>query len=183
MTELLAKSPCDNMAPVERGTLRLEEVSLGNAYLVAPYAGAWSDVSAQLQKTIGAGLPSAGQTVVADAVRVLWFGRETALVVGVEKPPVISGAAVTDQSDAWASIVLSGPLSPDVLARLVPVDMREKAMPVGATTRTMLGHMTASITRQDTDAFLILVFRSMAHTLVEEVTHAMECVVARHARN
>ena len=75
--------------------------------------------------------------------------------------------------------LLSGAASVDVLARLVPVDLRRTAFPQGHTCRTLVNHMTASVTRQDEDAFLILVFRSMAQTLVEELHEAMEAVALR----
>jgi heterotetrameric sarcosine oxidase gamma subunit len=57
--------------------------------------------------------------------------------------------------------------------------MRMSAFAVGATARTQLGHMNASITRTGDDTFLIAVFRSMAATLVHDLTTALEAVAAR----
>ena len=99
--------------------------------------------------------------------------------MGAEHAPDLKCAAVIDQSDAWASVVLRGSSAVDVLARLVPTDLRPTVFGAGATARTLVGHMSVSITRTEADAFLILVFRSMAQTLIEEITEAMEAVAAR----
>ena len=46
--------------------------------------------------------------------------------------------------------------------------------------RTLLGHMTASITRVDATTYDLMVFRSMAQTLVHDLTRAMKGIAARH---
>ena len=43
---------------------------------------------------------------------------------------------MTDQSDGWTVLALSGAAAVDVLARLVPVDLRLAAFPVGGALRT-----------------------------------------------
>ncbi len=88
-------------------------------------------------------------------------------------------AALTDQSDAWAMVRLEGAAAEDVLARLVPVDLRQSVFKRGHTARTMLQHMAVSITRISGEAFLILAFRSMAGTLVHDLETAMKGVAAR----
>ena len=88
-------------------------------------------------------------------------------------------AGITDQSDAWATVLLSGDAAEDVLARLVPVDLRLQQFPPNQTARTMVQHMNASVTRVADHAFLIMVFRSMAQTLAHELETAMESVAAR----
>ena len=86
---------------------------------------------------------------------------------------------MVDQSDAWAVVRLTGEGGADALARLVPVDMRLSAFGGGATVRTQLGHMNASITRLEAQTFMIAVFRSMAGTLVHDLARALEAVAAR----
>ena len=66
-----------------------------------------------------------------------------------------------------------------VLARLTPIDLRDSAFPKGATARTVIGHMTGSITRTGADTYAIMVFRSMAKTAVHELERAMRGVAAR----
>ena len=179
MIELRAQTACAGLLPVATDECTLEEVSLGQMYQVSPFAGAWAAASDDLKKLFGVELPAAGGATQNGDVRLIWFGRETALLMGAEHAPDLKCAAVTDQSDAWASVVLRGSSAVDVLARLVPTDLRPTVFGAGATARTLVGHMSVSITRTEADAFLILVFRSMAQTLIEEITEAMEAVASR----
>ena len=66
-----------------------------------------------------------------------------------------------------------------MLARLTPINLREGALPEGATARTVIGHMTGSITRTVADIDEVMVFRSMAWTAVYELERAMKGVAAR----
>lgn len=91
-------------------------------------------------------------------------------------PP--TGARATDQSDAWAVVTLSGLGATDTLARLSTLDLR--AMTDGQATRSPIGHMPGHITRLGDQEWRLMVFRSMAATLVREVTHAMHQVHKRH---
>jgi len=85
-----------------------------------------------------------------------------------------------DQSDAWCTVEIAGKSVEDVLARLVPVDLRAATFKRSHTAKTLLGQMTASVSRTGDDAFEIMVFRSMAETLVEELTRAASGLAARH---
>ena len=74
---------------------------------------------------------------------------------------------------------LSGAAAADVLARLVPLDLRLAACPVGTALRTQVNHMNAVILRTGDYGFEILVFRSMARTAWHELEAAMGMVAAR----
>ncbi|MEL6839146.1 MAG: sarcosine oxidase subunit gamma, partial [Pseudomonadota bacterium] len=67
----------------------------------------------------------------------------------------------------------------DVLARLVPVDLRLATFKTGHTARTMLGHMSVAISRVGAQSFEIMAMRSMAGTLVHELETAMRSVALR----
>jgi len=181
VVELTSLSPCADLSlPVSCGQTRLHEVDLGPLASLAPYKDQQKALSDALKKAHGVTYPAPNAAQINDAVRILWFGRDMALIAGVRPDPKLYPfAAITDQSDAWAAVELSGKGSVDVLARLVPVDMRASVMPQGSTVRTVLGHMNASITPTGIDTYLILVFRSMAETLVHELQEAMEAVAAR----
>lgn len=113
--------------------------------------------------------------VAGDAPGVLPFDHAHGLVIDAAPPP---GTRATDQSDAWAVVTLTGPGATDALARLSTLNLR--AMADGSATRSPIGHMPGHITRIAPDAWRLMVFRSMAATLVREVTHAMHQVHARH---
>lgn len=176
MAKLLASTPMAGLMPMTVGTTELSEVVVDRAALVAPFAG--QDVSQDLQQALGVTFPQAGQQIVAGDVRAIWFGGGQALVLGAI-PDLGTAAAVTDQSDAWAIVQVAGPQVTDVLARLVPIDLRAAKFPVDATARTLVGHMTASVTRMAADKFEIMVMRSMASTLAHDLERAAKGVASR----
>ena len=94
-------------------------------------------------------------------------------------PAPLAEAALTDQSDGWAVIRLTGAGCEAVLARLVAVDLRPGHFRRGHTLRTLLFHAPASLTRIGAHGFEIMVFRSMAASAVHELGVAMKSVAAR----
>nr|WP_253196057.1 sarcosine oxidase subunit gamma [Roseovarius sp. PS-C2] len=178
-----AKSPCDGLLPLSIGGVTLSEGAPGAMTCLMPYKGRAGALSGALEAACGIAAPAPGRSTVSDGARILWFGRETLLLIGPEPAPELAQyAAVADHSDAWAVVRLEGPGAVDVLARLVPVDLRESAFAPGATARSELRHMQAAITRLSGDAFEIMVFRSMARALVHDLRDVMESVAARAGR-
>lgn len=176
---LTATSPCAGLLPRTVGTCTLTETDLGLLTSVAPYKG--NAISEALKAAHGMAFPAPNRTTGKDGARAIWFGRELALLAGPAPDATLANhAALSGQSDAWACVTLSGDDARAVLARLVPVDLSPASFKQGHTARTQLGHMTASITRTGNDSFLILVFRSMAATLVHDLVTAMESLAVRH---
>lgn len=180
MVELSVLTPAAHVPARTIGQVTLEQVDLGVLTSIAPYNGETGAVSKALKAAHGAAFPAPGRCNPAKGGQVLWFGREMALLLGPTPDAALAKhAALTDQSDAWVSLRLSGQGAEDVLARLAPIDLRANAFPEGHTARSLLGHMNASITRSDAEGFLLLVFRSMTDTLLHELETAMENVAAR----
>ena len=178
MVELVAKSACDGLLPVTVGRLTLTEVTFDAITSVVPLKGHESAVSDALKAQMGATFPAPNRTTGKAHERAVWSGAGQALVLGPALDP-IDGAAMTDQSDAWACAALDGPSARDVLARLVPVDLRPDQFKTGHAARTQLGHMMCVLMRTGQDRYGIMVFRSMAETMVHELKTAMEGVAAR----
>ena len=179
MARLLARTPAEAALPraLSIGETRIDEATPDAITWVAPFDGRAKDVSTALKAKTGLTFPKPGKVTRAKAARALWCGPGQALVLG---PSVaIDGAACVDQSDAWTILTLSGGDARAVLARLTPVDLRDAALPVDATARTLIGHTTASLTRVGESSWEIMVFRSMASTLVHDTTRAMRHVAAR----
>lgn len=175
MARLLARTPCEGLLPLSIGGVRLAEVVLGPVSLVAPFAGQAEAVG----RALGAPLPAPGRAVHLPGGVLLWAGPGRAWLVG-RAPPDLSGlAAVVEQGDGIACVVLEGPTAREVLARLVPLDLRDREFPEGATARTLLNHMAVTLVRVGAEAWEIMAMRSMAATLVRELREAMEHVAAR----
>ncbi len=176
MARLVARSASEGLLPVAAGRMTLSEVLPAAITSVAPFAGEEGAVSAALMDATGAGFPDPNRWT-GGAARIVWTGPGQAMVLGPRVAP--GGAAVTDQSDAWAILRLEGAGAEAVLARLVPVDVRRAQFPPGHAARTMLHHMTCTLMRVGDAAFEIMVFRSMAATAVHHLEIAMKSVAAQ----
>ena len=83
--------------------------------------------------------------------------------------------AMTDQSDSWVILALSGPQSRQTLARICPIDCGVLAMPIGTTARTSMEHLGAIITRRPDEGdhqpcFWLLSARSSAASFLHAIT-------------
>ncbi|WP_422049526.1 sarcosine oxidase subunit gamma [Shimia sp.] len=180
MIELKAKTACEGLLPKRVGDMRIEEAETGHITLIAPLDGQAAAVDEALMETHKLSFPKPNRSTGRAGERLIWSGCGQAFLMGPALAADLSGlAAVTDQSDAWAVVRLEGEQGADVLARLVPVDLRPQSFKRGHTVRTLLGHMTVSITRMGDSSFQIMAFRSMAKTLVHELITAMESLGAR----
>ncbi|MDH5798619.1 MAG: sarcosine oxidase subunit gamma [Paracoccaceae bacterium] len=178
MARLIAKQPMESGLPIRHGACQLDVEDVGCITSIAPFKGKKTAVSESLRTQHGVTLPAAGRSTGGAKARCISTGPGQAFLLGPE-PEELSGAAVTNQSDGWAAFRLEGNAAEDVLARLVPIDLRSHVFKRGYTARTLLYHMTISITRTGPNAFLILVFRSMAQTAVHELEIAMKSVAAQ----
>ncbi|WP_299782572.1 sarcosine oxidase subunit gamma [uncultured Roseobacter sp.] len=180
MVDLLAKSPCAGLLPITIGAVSVTEIDLGHLTSIAPYRGMTVTASDAFTAAHDMSYPAANRATGKEGARALWFGRDMVLLAGPPPDPTLAGtAALTDQSDAWASVTVTGEGAEEVLARLVPIDLRAAHFKRGHTARTLIMHMNGSVTRTGADSFLILVFRAMAGTLVHDLKQAMEAVAAR----
>ena len=179
MARLIETTPCAGLLPKTIGAVTITEVDLGSIHSVSPFRGQEKAVDAALKQAVGAGLPKPGKQIVKDGARTLWSGAGQVLVIGTRPEGLESLAAVTDQSDAYATVRIEGRDVESTLARLVPVDLRSGSFPRNSTARTMLAHMTVSVTRMEAGVFEIMAMRSMAGTLVHDLCEAAEGVAAR----
>ncbi|KIC47970.1 sarcosine oxidase subunit gamma [Tateyamaria sp. ANG-S1] len=178
MADLIAKTPLEGMDPVTIGTCTVAEVGLGTLTSISPYAGA--KIADTFKTAHGMAWPAPNRATGKEGARAIWFGRDMVLLAGPEPDKALAKhAALTDQSDAWTAVTLSGAASEAVLARLIPLDLSAASFKRGHTARTQIQHMTGSVTRVGADTFLLMVFRSMAGTLLHDLERAMASVVAR----
>lgn len=180
MVELTAKTPLDDLAPFTIGTVTLTEMDLGHLTSIAPYAGQLKNAATALKTAHGMAWPGANRATGKAGARAIWFGHDMILLAGPEPDVSLAKvAALTDQSDAWTCVQLSGDGVEDVLARLVPLDLSVATFKRGQTARSLVQHMNGSTSRIGAQVFLILVFRSMARTLLHDMQRAMEAVAMR----
>lgn len=177
VVELFAKTPAEGLKlPYAKGEAQLSEVPVQVMTSIAPFKGKEAEVAAAL----GTGLPKVGRTSGKSGEELAWFSQGQFLLIGPECPGGLeAAAAITDQSDAWCVLSLKGATAEDVLARLVPVDLRQAQFKRGHCLRSQLNHMQLHITRTGNDSFRLMCFRSMAGTMVHELSRAMELLAGR----
>ena len=177
MARLIASAALAGL-PMTVGGVTLTAVERGPETLVAALKGR---ETASALRQLGLGFPRPNRFESAEGVAILWAGPGRALLVGAEPPEGLAdGATLTDQTGAQAVVLLTGTGIEDVLARLVPVDLRAAAFPVGSLALTLLGHMTASLRRTE-EGIEVAVMRSMGQTMVDEIVEAARHVAARAA--
>lgn len=166
--------------PLSAGGATLSELAWDGLASLMPFRGQEGAVAAAL----GLALPAPGGTAEGRGLRLLWAGRSAWMASGVPgladtlAARLRGRAAVTDQTDAWCGLRLSGPAARAVLARLCPLDLDAGAFPDGATARTDLAHVAGQITRAG-EGFELMVPRSYAGHLHHELHAAMVSVAAQ----
>ncbi len=169
----LIPTPALDHPPLTNGGVTLAPVDPGPIHAILPFPGGRAAVDAALAP-LGLAFPPANRWQGSGPARIVWTGREAAFLLGA--PPPDLPAAVSDQSDGWAALRLTGPGAVEVLARLTPLDLRRAAP--GHAARAALFHQPMVLMAEE-GGFLILVFRSMARTAWHEIAGAMARVAAR----
>lgn len=160
----------DGMLPVTIGEATIVAMDHVGITSVAPFAQATEPVTRQLA------LPETGRATDA----ALWFQPGCWMIVGREAAALqrsLAGqAAVTDQSDGWLRLHLSGPATRDILARVCALDLR--ACAPGDVARTELAHQMAVIVAR-TDGIEIWLMRSLAEDGLKHLIDAAKSVAAQ----
>lgn len=81
----------------------------------------------------------------------------------------IAGASIVDQSDGRVLLQISGPNVRRILAKCVAVDLHPETFAIGASANLLCCHVAANLARSDADMFEIIVPRSFAGSVFEEV--------------
>lgn len=181
MPDLTTETLLDG-ARIAHGGAALTEAARTPLHWLAPFPSREAAFGATLEAAHGLAWPAPGKVTRAEGMEARWAGRAQALLVGVAEPASALAAegAVTDVSDVYVRLLLSGEARAEVLARLVPLDLRADRFGAGATARTLLGHIAAHLTARE-DWIEIAVMRSFGASAVHEIERAMCGVAARQA--
>lgn len=83
---------------------------------------------------------------------------------------------VTDQSDSWVTLEVSGERTRDVLERICPIDLNEATFSDGCVARTTMEHLGVIIFRQG-ESYLMLSARSSADSFLHSLTQSADFVI------
>ncbi len=140
-------------------------------FSLSPFRGKTPAVAAAL------GLSDLATGCVTDLLggaRLIWSGLDHWLLVGRTPPDLAGLAAVTDQTDGWTRLMLTGPDADAILARLTPLDLART--PFAA--RSLLGHIPCLIAA-NAGTYEIFLMRSFTRSAVHDIETAMRAVAAR----
>ncbi|MCF3642533.1 sarcosine oxidase subunit gamma [Rhizobium sp. TRM95111] len=165
---LILCSPLDGKAVGDAGSpLWLAAPVPGHVVqiLAAPTANDAATVLASLAERQGASLRPAGPG------QWLLVGDRPLEPTGLQAiAAALDGRAdVLDQSHGRVRIALGGSAVRTVLAKGTALDLHPHAFPVGASAMTMIGHLAVHLTKVDDDRFEIVVTRSFAESLWEDL--------------
>ena len=195
LPSLKAQSPLGGYNMIVDGTSLIEVTGL-SMVSVAPLAGsqaAFQTAIAKLFKTDKNDNPKPSATMALDqsgkqlcilmpSAQNQWFlcfNDDGTNPIDTAKALIGKGLskqlAMTDQSDSWVILALSGLHSRQTLARICPIDCSASAMPVGTTARTSMEHLGAIITRRPDGGnhqpcFWLLSARSSATSFLHAIT-------------
>ena len=135
-------------------------------------------LQAALRTEFGAAVPTVAGFVQAGAITLACIAPARFLAsgdAGANLPARLAKAldglaAVTDQSDMWATWHVSGAGVRECLARVVPIDLASDVFQVGDLALTRASHLDVRVCRVGADAYEIAVTRSVAADLL----HALE---------
>lgn len=83
--------------------------------------------------------------------------------------------ALSDQSHGRVRLAVSGPHSCDLLAKGSAVDFSARNFPLGSSAATLFNHIGMHVTRTGDNRFEMMVLRSFAQSLWEELTIFSGC--------
>jgi heterotetrameric sarcosine oxidase gamma subunit len=180
VVELYTQSALKEVLPIEKRGTSLIEVIPAYITSIMPHKGREKALAEALKKAHDLVLPAIGRSNGKADLSIIWTGRGQYMLIGDKTAArgLARSASLIDQSDSWATVLLSGPSAAAVLARLCPLDLGKTTFKPGHTARTEVAHMMAVVTRAES-GFGIMVLRSFAHTMVHHLTQAMESVAAQ----
>ena len=187
---LTAQSPLGGHHVITDGVSLIEITDL-SIVSVAPLMGGETSFKSAIAKLFNAGTPSAtmalertgkGRCFIMPSAHNQWFlvfdddhSDPLDAAIGLLGKNTKPHLAMTDQSDSWAVLALSGIEARQILERICPIDCSAAAMPIGTTARTMMEHLGVIITRRpDTDdgapCFWLFSARSSAASFLHAIT-------------
>ena len=157
-----------------RGVIVTERAELGLATVIARKGGT-AALAARLKERLGVDLPVGPRRDTAGALSLMGTGpgawlatheQGTTRLLPALRQSIGDLAAISDQSDGYAVLRLTGPVVREALAKLVFIDLHPDAFGAGHIACTVAGHMGSTLWRledgPDGAIFELAVYRSFA---------------------
>ena len=136
-------------------------------------------LEAQIKDVFGVAMPGVGEAARSDVgnTQILRLQNELCFVLFDysgdravrEFEQKISDAYISDQSDSWVQLRLSGEKSRETLARICAIDLHPAVFKPGSVTRTSMEHMGAIIICEAEDEYTLMALRSYADSFLHAI--------------
>ncbi|WP_135506680.1 sarcosine oxidase subunit gamma [Roseovarius aestuariivivens] len=140
-----------------------------------------------IKTAYGVELPAPGKSVVAKGKeRILRLAPDLAFVffthAGADAETIVADklkdkAYLTDQTDVWTALELSGPMARAALERICPLDLYTDAFALNDGARTVMEHLGTIILRTDDDTYLLLSASSSADSFLHAIETSIKNVI------
>jgi hypothetical protein len=173
----LAPSPAITAAPLEIGETRLAPRPSVGVHMLVLSAGDPAALAAEIEAAFGP-LPAIGRSArTRSGAMLLRPSRERGLCIGSGlAPSPATGFHSLDQTGFWAMISLQGSGARAVLERHWRPDLGDVAFPQGAVAQSSLSGVSATLFREAANSYLILVPRSYAAWLFDDLATTLHWV-------
>ena len=160
------------------GNIRLREVSNQSLIAMAIPQGGETKFKNSIKNIFGLKMPTPSKSVKNKDTRILSTQPDQIFVLtkridDPEKSMAIEfdgSAYITDQTDAWVILEISGSSSREALERICLLDLDKEIFQLDSMARTSMEHMSAIIIRKAEDTFYLMSASSSAKSFL----HALE---------
>lgn len=176
---LAARTPLGGFK-FETDAISIDEVTERGIVSVATPKAGEKMLAQSIAAEFSTALPTPGQSTTSTKsnARLLGLAQDQIFIVfddpdNQEPARIITAleqsAYLTDQSDSWTTIRVSGPASREALERICPIDLHNETFSVGAVARTAMEHLGTIIYRESTDSFVLMSAVSSARSFLHAV--------------
>lgn len=162
--------------------IEIEEVAGRGLVSIAARLGAESALRDRVRDAFGLDLPGPNRLATGSRVAFAWMaqGQWFADAPDDAVPDLAAelasaagdSASLTDQSDGWVRLRLSGPNIRAALGKLCMLDLDDSRFPPGSAARTVMEHLGMVILRPDAGIFELWSARSTGHSFVHAIRTA-----------
>lgn len=181
---LYAMHPLGGRAPLRESLdgVEMEEAAGRSLVSIAARLGAETALRRKLREAFGIDLPGPGRLAVGHQIAFAWMGRGQWMADAAEDAvPALEAelaaaaggtASLTDQSDAWVRLRLSGRNVRAALGRLCMLDLDDERFPHGSAARTVVEHLGAVILHPEPGIYELWSARSSARSFADAIRAA-----------
>lgn len=183
---LKAQSALSGFSQDFSGIKLCEIVERAIVSMAIPKAGK-ETLNAQIKQAFGVSIPDVGGVALStiDNTQILRLQDDLCFVLfdyngdrSVQTlKQKVSDAYLTDQSDSWVMLRISGKKSRNALARTCPIDLHPSVFSPGSVTRTLMEHMGVVIICEAEGVYTLMALRSYAESFLHALRVSIENIM------